>query len=200
MGIDTIETQKMKISLPRAAFIVLVATFVAVSARGYLARWGLTVDERVYAIVMCAAYWTIMSHVAKHLMRFLIKGDVEARVRFARESELQTPGNEVATVLLRRCRQHFDSGRLYRFLIDGKEVGVVGVGEEPLNVLLSPGPHRAMVMLDWTSSNALTIMAKPGQHIIAECGSNLVGWKTLLAFWYVIRPNAYLWLRQVSSE
>ncbi len=101
---------------------------------------------------------------------------------------------------IRRVSFFADRRRRYRVFVDGQKVGLLGDGDGPLIVQVSPGPHNLCVKIDWCSSNTLRVDVKPGQRLVAECGSNAQGANVFMMLLYtLVKIHDYLWLRQIPD-
>ena len=103
-------------------------------------------------------------------------------------------------VHIRRTTSWPDRLRSYQVVVDGDRVAVLhpgGVIEFPI----SPGHHTIVIRIDWCSSNTLEFEVMPGERVIFECGSNLTGWRMVLALFYILFVrHEYLYLRFVGRR
>jgi hypothetical protein len=111
-----------------------------------------------------------------------------------RHSGISAP-RSVATLSIARPRQYADAFRKYRVLIDDAEVATIRPGEA-IAIDLPPGRHRVVAAIDWARSNAIEIDAHPGGHHRIEVGSNVGGWRLLLAVAYAtVWRDRYLYVK-----
>lgn len=85
-----------------------------------------------------------------------------------------------------------DKWRAYTVLIDGNAVGKVKRGAS-VSMPLAPGPHVALLRINWCSSPELPIEIPNGAELHLECGparSELGNARQMTE-----APHTYLWLR-----
>lgn|SRR5215510_3625071 len=91
-----------------------------------------------------------------------------------------------------------DRFRSYKVIVDGQAVGKIKNGGR-LEFDLPPGRHRLYLKIDWCRSN-LVDFETDSDVIQFECGSNLPGWRSLLALLYItLLPDQYLWLKRTDE-
>lgn len=99
------------------------------------------------------------------------------------------------TISVNRDSGYADRLRDYRVLLDGAEIGRIGNGAAKTFEVPS-GHHQLTVKVDWAHSNVVTFDIGEGQSARFLCGSNLRGWRILLAIYYAsFGFRNYLWLR-----
>jgi hypothetical protein len=99
------------------------------------------------------------------------------------------------TISVNRDSGYADRLRNYRVLLDGVEIGRLGNGAAKAFEIPS-GPHQLMIKIDWGRSNIVAIDIGESQSARFLCGSNLRGWRLLLAIYYMsFGFRNYLWLR-----
>lgn len=88
----------------------------------------------------------------------------------------------------------------YAVYIDGKEVGRLKQGE--CNFFsITPGSHEIVLKIPWSwhRSNKINFDVVEGQRINFSCKSNVMGWKIVLALFYVVFCfNRYVVLEKIS--
>jgi hypothetical protein len=85
--------------------------------------------------------------------------------------------------------------RNYRLIVDSDLTYTIGRGQS-IDIDLPPGRHRLIAAIDWARSNPVEIDLLPGQDRRLEVGSNVEGWRLLLAALYAtIWRRRYLYLR-----
>jgi hypothetical protein len=100
-----------------------------------------------------------------------------------------------ATIVVRRDSGYADRLRDYRILIDGVEIGRVGNGATQ-DFQITSSPHQLMIKVDWGRSNIVDFDIGEGQTVRIVCGSNLRGWRIVLALYYATFGfRSYLWLK-----
>src|SRR5256885_662848 len=82
-------------------------------------------------------------------------------------------------------RKDADSLRAYKIKLDGVVVGSVRA-RESVTVPVAPGRHSLVLLIDWCGSEQIDFESQPGEHLCFECGSSLVGWRVLLALFYIV--------------
>jgi hypothetical protein len=98
------------------------------------------------------------------------------------------------TIVMSRDSGYADRVRDYRVLLDGAEIGRIGNGAEK-SFDIAPGAHQLMIKVDWGRSNIECFTIAQDQSAKFRCGSNLRGWRLLLALYYAtIGFRNYLWL------
>jgi hypothetical protein len=101
----------------------------------------------------------------------------------------------VATLTITRPRQYADMLRTYHLIVDGHDAATIRAGED-VDIELSRGRHRVMAAIDWAHSYPVEIDVLPGGHYHLEVGSNMAGWRLLLAIAYAtIWRDRYLYLK-----
>lgn len=94
-----------------------------------------------------------------------------------------------------RLTSYPDRLRVYKIVVDGKEMGFIRAGET-VQVSVEPGNHRINLKIDWCRSNIIEIVAKAETEYKLECGSSLSGWRIFLALLYItFWWDNYLWIR-----
>ena len=85
--------------------------------------------------------------------------------------------------------------RSYQIIVDDYVVGEIRNGAR-VEFDVPPGKHQIYMKINWCRSNVVDFEAKQGV-VQFECGSNIRGWKTLIALLYVtFLRDQYLWLRR----
>ena len=91
-----------------------------------------------------------------------------------------------------------DRIRQYQLIIDGVQMGEISAGSA-VEIPATAGRHEVVARIDWCSSNTLPIEVKDGATCELEVGSNLGGWRIILAMVYItVLPSEYLYLRLTS--
>jgi hypothetical protein len=99
------------------------------------------------------------------------------------------------TLSLKRDSGFADRLRDYRVLLDGREIGRIGNGEDK-DFAVTSGHHQLVVKIDWCRSNIVTFDIAEDQSAKFICGSSLTGTRRAFAIFYVFfAPWKYLWLR-----
>jgi hypothetical protein len=93
---------------------------------------------------------------------------------------------------------YVDILRSYQIIVDGRAVGEIRNGGQ-VEFDVPPGRHQIHLELNWCRSNVVDFEANRGV-IQFECGSNIRGWKSLIALLYVtFLRDQYLWLRKADE-
>jgi hypothetical protein len=99
-------------------------------------------------------------------------------------------------ISISRDSGYADRFRAYSVVCDDAEIGRIRNGTSA-NFELAPGTHRLMLKVDWCSSNEVSFTIDAGQKVSFSCGSNLRGFRVLLAIYYIVFARTrYLWLRR----
>ena len=101
----------------------------------------------------------------------------------------------MATICISRDSVFRDRFRDYRVLLDGREIGRIGNGQEK-RFEIDPGQHQLAMKIDWCTSAPVRFLAVNGQSSKFRCGSGLRGIRLLFMLYYVIFARSkYLWIR-----
>ena len=101
-------------------------------------------------------------------------------------------------ITVSRRTSYPDRLRSYDVYLDDLRVGSLGASES-VSFSASPGKHSVVIKIDWCRSNVIDIDCGSGESISLECGSNVTGWRGLLALLYItIWRHQYLWLRRAA--
>jgi hypothetical protein len=99
-------------------------------------------------------------------------------------------------VSISRDSGYADRLRVYRVICDDVEIGRIANGKSG-DFAIAPGAHRLILRVDWCSSNELAFTVGNDQTARFSCGSNLRGFRLLLALYYIVFARTrYLWLTQ----
>jgi hypothetical protein len=99
------------------------------------------------------------------------------------------------TISVSRDGGYADRLRDYRVLLDGAEIGRIGNGAAKRFEIRS-GQHQLMIKVDWGRSNIVAFDIGENQSARFLCGSNLRGWRIVLAVYYMsFGFRNYLWLK-----
>jgi hypothetical protein len=99
-------------------------------------------------------------------------------------------------IRIKRDSGYTDSARAYKVVRDGNVVGKIN-DDQWLELEVAPGKHQLQMKIDWCYSNMVDF--EMGESDIEfQCGSNLRGFKILLALYYLIFSDQYIWLRLKS--
>jgi hypothetical protein len=99
------------------------------------------------------------------------------------------------TISVSRDSGYADRLRDYRVLLDGAEIGRIGNGAAKQFEVPS-GQHQLMIKIDWARSNIVAFDISENQSARFLCGSNLRGWRIVLAIYYMsFGIRNYLWLK-----
>jgi hypothetical protein len=102
--------------------------------------------------------------------------------------------NGVANISVRRESAFFDRFRDYRILLDGREIGRIGNGQEK-SFQIDPGEHELLMTIDWCSSSPVRFLAVSGQDSRFRCGSGIRGKRFWFSLYYVVfARRQYVWL------
>lgn len=104
--------------------------------------------------------------------------------------------NDQASITVSRMGGYADSLRGYKVKIDDEVVATISANES-VDIPVTPGNHTIVICIDWARSNRLDFEVQPDEHLRFECGSNLTGWRSLLALVYLFMPHKWLWLSRV---
>ena len=90
---------------------------------------------------------------------------------------------------------YVDRFRAYKVVLDGNVVGEIKYGQQ-VEFDVAPGKHHLNLKIDWCRSNIVDF--EENQDTVEfECGSNLRGFKVLLAIFYILfLPSKYIWLKR----
>src|SRR5262249_2606798 len=100
-------------------------------------------------------------------------------------------------LVITRPRQYADMLRQYRLVVDSDLAYTIGRGQS-VDISLPPGRHRLIAAIDWARSNPVEIELLPDQDCRLEVGSNVAGWRLLLAVLYAtVWRDRWLYLRPV---
>jgi hypothetical protein len=102
-------------------------------------------------------------------------------------------------IILTRVVDYFAMWRKYRVFVDGQKVGTI-LYRKTEYLSVRPGRHRVQVRIDWWRSNLVSIDIAEGEDIYLECGSNLKGWRWTLAWFSMLLPKGWLWLRIAPNK
>ncbi|MBP9842448.1 MAG: hypothetical protein KBC62_00425 [Candidatus Pacebacteria bacterium] len=99
-------------------------------------------------------------------------------------------------IIIKRVSGYADRMRPYVVMLDGKAIGEVA-NNQTVELYVDDGIHSINMKIDWCRSNIVNF--KSDKDITEfECGSNLKGFKIILAIFFVIfLRDKYLWLKQV---
>lgn len=101
-------------------------------------------------------------------------------------------------ITVTRKTSYADRLRAYKVVIDGEAVGAVRA-RKSVTIPVAPGKHSLEIRIDWCGSERIDFEVRSGEHVLFECGSNLTGWRVLLAFSSIgSRADQYLWLRRTN--
>jgi hypothetical protein len=102
----------------------------------------------------------------------------------------------VGTLCFQRPTQYADWFRSYQLFVDGHPVGKIGAGSN-FEIKVPAGRHEIVAKIDWCKSNFLHLEVQDGAIWHLEVGSNVTGWRLLLALLYItIMTTEYLYLRE----
>ncbi|MCA8985852.1 MAG: hypothetical protein R3C12_22920 [Planctomycetaceae bacterium] len=97
-------------------------------------------------------------------------------------------------IRIKRDTGYVDSLRAYIVVLDGNVIGEIENGQQ-VEFDVAPGMHHLNLKIDWCRSNIIDFEVNQ-DAIEFECGSNLRGFKVLLAIFYVLfLRSKYLWLK-----
>jgi hypothetical protein len=97
-------------------------------------------------------------------------------------------------IRIKRDSGYADRLRAYKVDLDNHVVGEIRDGQQ-FELKVPPGKHRLQSKIDWGASNLVDFELNDSD-LEFQCGSNLRGFKVLLAIFYAtIFSNQYLWLR-----
>jgi hypothetical protein len=99
---------------------------------------------------------------------------------------------------LHRDPSYADALRYYEVIVDGITVEKVKKGGTCSFSSLRPGNHTIWVKVDWCRSNKIAFNYT-GEPLNFECGSNLKGFRLMLAVIYLFMPTRWCWIRQTSA-
>lgn len=98
-------------------------------------------------------------------------------------------------IKIKRDSGYADRLRAYKIILDKKVIGKIKNGQE-VTLEVPKGNHQLYLKIDWCRSNTVNFDAHDS-NIKFECGSNLRGFKILLALFYVtFFRDQYLWLKK----
>jgi hypothetical protein len=100
-------------------------------------------------------------------------------------------------IRIKRDSGYADRLRAYKVFLDGDVVGEIYNGQL-FELKVIQGKHRLQLKIDWASSNIVDFEMND-RDLEFQCGSNLRGFKILLAIFYgTIFPNQCIWLKAES--
>lgn len=102
-------------------------------------------------------------------------------------------------VEVKRRSQYFAALRSVDIFVDDTKVGVVKNGESKA-FELSPGTHSVYAKIDWCQSPANTVTVQAGETTTLYCGSEITGWKILIAGIYMFMPNKTVYLQSAPHD
>lgn len=103
-------------------------------------------------------------------------------------------------ITIKRTTSYPDRLRAYKIKVDGMVVGSARAGET-VTIPVSPGAHSIVLRIDWCGSDKVDFDIQADGSVFFECGSNLSGWRMILALFYVIfKTHCYLWLRRTTPN
>ncbi|MGC1471601.1 MAG: hypothetical protein WA775_03325 [Psychroserpens sp.] len=98
-------------------------------------------------------------------------------------------------ISINRIKQNINRARAIEIYINNKIVGTIRNGETKI-FKVDSDITIVYAKIDWCITKPKNINTPENKMIILELGSNLSGWKLLLAIYYVIfKPSKYLYLR-----
>jgi hypothetical protein len=101
-------------------------------------------------------------------------------------------------VLIKRTSQYANSLRQIGIFIDDKKVGTVKNGERKKFPVV-PGKHQISAKIDWGKTPSVPVTVPIGQTEMLVCGSEISGWKVLLAVFYLFMPTKWIYLRKEAE-
>ena len=100
-------------------------------------------------------------------------------------------------IRIKRDSGYADRLRAYKVVLDSNIVGEIRNGQQ-IELKVTPGKHRLQLKIDWCCSNIVDFEMSDCDMEF-QCGSNLRGFKILLAIVYVaVLYDQYIWLREKS--
>lgn|SRR3989338_2972024 len=97
-------------------------------------------------------------------------------------------------IRIKRDTGYADRLRAYKVVLDGNVIGEIRNGQQ-VEFDVESGKHMLNLKIDWCRSNIVEFEIKQ-DSVQFECGSNLRGFKILLAIFYVILLRSkYIWLK-----
>lgn len=99
-----------------------------------------------------------------------------------------------AVVNIQRTNQRVNRLRAISIYVDGLKVGTVLNGGSLLTEV-TPGQHELFAKIDWQRTDDVQVSLGPGDRIELVCGSDLTGWKILLAGVVALLPRCWIYLR-----
>ena len=95
-------------------------------------------------------------------------------------------------IRIKRDTGYVDRLRAYKVVLDGNVIGEIRNGQQ-VEFDVAPGKHQ--LKIDWCHSNIVNFEMNQ-DSVQFECGSNLRGFKVLLAIFYMIfLRSKYIWLK-----
>jgi hypothetical protein len=96
-------------------------------------------------------------------------------------------------IRIKRDTGYADRVRAYKVVLDGNVIGEIKNGQQ-VEFDVAPGKHQLNLKIDWCRSNIVDFEINQST-VEFECGSNLRGFKILLAIFYVtFLRSKYIWL------
>ncbi|MET2985059.1 hypothetical protein [Aureibaculum conchae] len=97
-----------------------------------------------------------------------------------------------------RTKQYANKARAIGIYINNKKVGTIKDGETKI-FILDAEENEVYAKIDWCQTEPQKISTKENETTILKLGSNLSGWKLLLAFYYItVNSSELLYLKEIN--
>ncbi|MBL4745548.1 MAG: hypothetical protein JKY08_04200 [Flavobacteriaceae bacterium] len=100
------------------------------------------------------------------------------------------------TIEINRIKQYANKARVIGIYINDKKVGTIGDGETKIFEVDSD-EYEIYAKIDWCKTKPVKINTKENELTKFELGSNLSGWRLLIAIYYItFNTSEYLYLKR----
>ncbi len=99
---------------------------------------------------------------------------------------------------IKRRPQYFACLRTYEIIVDDKKEANVKNAETKI-LELPPGQHTVLAKLDWCKSKVVTVNIKAGETTTLYTGSEIAGWKIMIATIYMFMPGRTIFLTESAD-
>jgi hypothetical protein len=100
------------------------------------------------------------------------------------------------TIEINRTQQYANKARTIGIYINNKKIDTISDGETKVFEVDSD-ENEVYAKIDWCKTKPIKINSKENEMTKFELGSNLVGWKLLIAIYYItFKTSEYLYLKR----
>lgn len=100
---------------------------------------------------------------------------------------------------IKRTSQYFSRLRAIDIYLDGEKAGNVSNGEAKV-FELSPGQHKVYAKIDWCKTSIIAVDIAAGETKTLNLGSEIAGWRLLLASIYLFMPHKMIYLKSSDTS